>query len=66
MKVWDKDAVRVEVSHSDREVVDIKPGDQVLKASARARRAAGPAALSARLLDHRAEVDGDQRGRHLC
>ena len=30
IKVWDKDAVRVEVNHSDREVVDIKPGEQTL------------------------------------
>ena len=28
IKVWDKDAVRVEVNHSDRETVDIKQGDQ--------------------------------------
>ena len=26
IKVWDKDAVRVEVNNSDREAVDIKPG----------------------------------------
>src|SRR5438046_5954022 len=30
IKVWDKDAVRVEVTHSDREAIDIKPGDQVV------------------------------------
>jgi DUF4097 and DUF4098 domain-containing protein YvlB len=30
IKVWDKDAVRVLVSHSDRETIDIKPGDQSL------------------------------------
>src|SRR5437867_10146414 len=30
IKVWDKDAVRVEVTHSDRESIDIKPGDQSL------------------------------------
>src|SRR5947207_5454639 len=30
IKVWDKDAVRVEVNHSDREVVDVRPGDQTL------------------------------------
>ena len=30
IKVWDKDAVRVQVAHSDRETIDIKPGDQVL------------------------------------
>ena len=26
VKVWDRDAVRVEVTHSDREAVDIKQG----------------------------------------
>ena len=30
IKVWDKDAVRVQVTHSDRETIDIKPGDQSL------------------------------------
>jgi putative adhesin len=30
IKVWDKDAVRVQVSHSDRETIDIKPVDQSL------------------------------------
>src|SRR5690242_18299340 len=27
---WDKDAVRVQVNHSDREQIDIRPADQVL------------------------------------
>ena len=31
IKVWEKDAVRVQVSHSDRETIDIKPGDQTLQ-----------------------------------
>ena len=31
IKVWDKDAVRVQVSHSDREVIDIKPVEQTLQ-----------------------------------
>ena len=30
IKVWDKDAVRVEVNNSDRETVDIKQGDQTV------------------------------------
>src|SRR5262245_40369984 len=30
IKAWDKDAVRVEVSHSDRETIDIKQTDQTL------------------------------------
>lgn len=30
IKAWDKDAVRVEVNHSDRETVDIKQTDQTL------------------------------------
>src|SRR5713101_425916 len=30
IKVWEKDAVRVEVSHSDRETIDIKQADQAL------------------------------------
>src|SRR5260370_39245114 len=30
VKVWDKDAVRVEVSHSDRETIDIKQTEQAL------------------------------------
>src|SRR5437763_1271007 len=30
IKAWGKDAVRVEVNHSDRESIDIKQGDQVV------------------------------------
>jgi len=30
VKTWDKDAVRVQAEHSDRETIDIKPGDQLL------------------------------------
>ena len=63
IKVWDKDAVRVEVNHSDREAVDIKQGEQTLT-DPLALAARRPAAL-ARLRHHRAEVDGDQRQRHL-
>src|SRR3954463_2189963 len=40
IKVWDKDSVRVEVNHSDRETVDIKQGDQVL--TIRSRSVRGP------------------------
>jgi DUF4097 and DUF4098 domain-containing protein YvlB len=35
LKTWDKDAVRVEVNHSDRETVDIRPGDQSLSIRSR-------------------------------
>ena len=45
IKSWDKDAVRVEVNHSDREVVDIKPGDQVLTIRARSMRGGPPRSL---------------------
>ena len=38
IKVWDKDAVRIEVDHSDREIVDIKPGDQTLTVRSRSAR----------------------------
>jgi DUF4097 and DUF4098 domain-containing protein YvlB len=38
VKVWDKDAVRVEVTHSDRETVEVKPGDQVLTIRSRSTR----------------------------
>jgi len=37
IKVWDRDAVRVEVQHSDRETVDIRPGDQRLVIRGRTR-----------------------------
>jgi hypothetical protein len=37
IKVWDRDAVRVEVQHSDRETVDIRPGDQRLVIRGRSR-----------------------------
>jgi DUF4097 and DUF4098 domain-containing protein YvlB len=45
IKVWDKDAVRVEVMHSDREVVDIKPGDQTLTIRSRSVRGGPPRSL---------------------
>jgi DUF4097 and DUF4098 domain-containing protein YvlB len=37
VKVWDKDAVRVEVSHSDRETIDIKQTEQALTIRSRSR-----------------------------
>src|SRR4026207_2269764 len=47
VKAWDRDAVRVEVTHSDRESVDIKQGDQGVTIRWRpARRAAGRGARS--------------------
>jgi DUF4097 and DUF4098 domain-containing protein YvlB len=45
IKVWDRDAVRVEVNHSDREIVDIKPGDQTLSIRSRSVRGGPPRAL---------------------
>jgi len=42
IKVWDKDAVRVEATHSDREIIDIKPGDQVLTIRSRSVRGGPP------------------------
>jgi len=45
VKVWDKDAVHVEVAHSDREVVDIKPGDQTLSVRSRSVRGGPPRSL---------------------
>lgn len=41
VKVWDKDAVRVEADHSDRESVEIQSGDQTL--TIRSRSVRGPA-----------------------
>ncbi len=45
IKVWDKDAVRVEATHSDREIIDIKPGDQVLTIRSRSVRGGPPRSL---------------------
>jgi len=42
IKVWDKDAVRVEVNHSDREAVDIKQGEQTLTVRSRSLRGGPP------------------------
>src|SRR5437899_12913227 len=45
IKVWDKDAVRVEATHSDREIIDIKPGDQALTIRSRSVRGGPPRSL---------------------
>ena len=45
IKVWDKDAVRVEVNNSDRETVDIKQGDQMLSVRSRSLRGGRPRSL---------------------
>src|SRR5436309_2205768 len=45
IKVWDKDAVRVEVNHSDREVVDVKQGEQTLTIRSRSVRGGPPRSL---------------------
>jgi len=45
VKVWDKDAVRVEVNHSDRETVDIKQEDGTLRIRGRSTRGGPPRSL---------------------
>ena len=45
IKVWDKDAVRVEVNNSDRETVDIKQGEQTLTIRSRSLRGGPPRSL---------------------
>ena len=45
VKVWDRDAVRVEATHSDREAIDIKAGDQVLSVRSRSTRGGPPRSL---------------------
>ena len=45
VKVWDRDAVRVEVTHSDRESVDIKQGDQTVTIRSRSMRGGPPRSL---------------------
>ena len=37
VKVWNRDAVRVEAEHSDREIVDIRPGELALVVRGRSR-----------------------------
>ena len=45
VKTWDRDAVRVQVTLSDREIVDVKPGDQVLTIRSRSVRGGRPRSL---------------------
>jgi DUF4097 and DUF4098 domain-containing protein YvlB len=45
VKVWDKDAVRVQVNHSDRETVDVKQADQVVTIRSRSVRGGPPRSL---------------------
>ena len=45
IKVWDKDAVRVEVNNSDRETVDINKGEQTLSIRSRSLRGGRPRSL---------------------
>ena len=45
IKVWDKDAVRVEVNNSDRETVDINKGEQTLTIRSRSVRGGRPRSL---------------------
>ena len=45
IKVWDKDAVRVEVNHSDRETIDIKQGEQSVTIRSRSLRGGPPRSL---------------------
>ena len=45
IKAWDKDSVRVEVNHSDRETVDIKQADQTLTVRSRSTRGGPPRSL---------------------
>ena len=45
VKVWDRDAVRVEVVHSDREAVDIKQAEQTVTIRSRSVRGGPPRSL---------------------
>jgi hypothetical protein len=45
VKVWDRDAVRVEVTHSDRETIDVKQEDQILRVRGRSLRGGPPRSL---------------------
>src|SRR5262245_10914860 len=49
IKVWDRDAVRVEATHSDREAVDIKPGEQTVTIRSRSVRGGPPRSLDYKL-----------------
>ncbi|HEV8348087.1 MAG TPA: DUF4097 family beta strand repeat-containing protein [Vicinamibacterales bacterium] len=45
VKTWDRDAVRVQVTHSDRETVEIKPAEQLLTIRSRSVRGGRPRSL---------------------
>jgi DUF4097 and DUF4098 domain-containing protein YvlB len=45
VKTWDRDAVRVEVNHSDRETVDIRNADQTVTVRSRSIRGGPPRSL---------------------
>jgi DUF4097 and DUF4098 domain-containing protein YvlB len=45
VKTWSRDAVRVEVNHSEREIVDIRPGEQTLTIRSRSARGGPPRSL---------------------
>src|SRR5919204_2467082 len=45
VKVWDRDSVRVEVTHSDREAIDIKQAEQILRIRGRSVRGGPPRSL---------------------
>ena len=45
VKTWDKDAVRVEVTHSDRETVEIRQDDGVVHIRGRSTRGGPPRSL---------------------
>jgi DUF4097 and DUF4098 domain-containing protein YvlB len=45
VKTWDRDSVRVEVNHSDRETIDIKQADQSLMVRGRSSRGGPPRSL---------------------
>jgi DUF4097 and DUF4098 domain-containing protein YvlB len=45
IKTWDKDAVRVEANHSDREIVDVKQGEQTLTIRSRSARGGPPRSI---------------------
>lgn len=45
IKTWDKDQVRVEATHSDRESIDIKQGEQLLSVRSRSVRGGPPRSM---------------------
>src|SRR5438477_11931828 len=45
VKVWNRDAVRVEVNHSDREIVDVKQNEQTVTVRSRSTRGGPPRSL---------------------